>query len=435
MVPRRYLFASMFIAAMLILLAFVQAPKSIKDGGIFATKDSAMLCMDSFETVAEYRLQDGWAPRFQGTKDPDKDQAWPYVGGFGTPWEPASAYLADQGFAMNGPNKQSEVVIWKSMEWRHYRFNAPLVSARLDPIKSKLLLITLMVANNKFETRLIRLSDGQLLWSIESGPWSRFSWDGQAVIFGLYPIKNKAKLQLVTIQTTAIDLKEALNNLYNQSISFLSKNDSLKREQLIGNKNTLGVHVSIPWRSGARIWFPYKNKLWVSVGNVWSFWTLNENKWCCDATGLGELYAQPPIKMGLIAHDRKLNSIARKTSSLNQVNWKAVPTDLKKWPTYDPAWTWWSDDFASTAWGLQWGKISNLLEEHQREALVKENRSEWITVSRLRASVRGWLPIGPEVALREPYGAAWVWVGNKVLLKKLIPSSRLTSIHKAIRVN
>ena len=361
MIPRRYLFASMFIAAMLILLAFVQAPKPIRDGGIFAIKDSATLCMDSFETIAEYRLQDGWAPRFQGAKDPDKDQAWSYVGGFGAPWEPASAYLADQGFAMNGPNKQSEVVIWKSMEWRHYRFNTPLVSARLDPIKSKLLLITLMVANNKFETRLIRLSDGQLLWSIESGPWSCFSWDGQAVIFGFHSIKNKAKLRLVTIQTTATDFKETLNNLYKQSISLLSKNNSLKREQLINNKNILGAHLVIPWQSGARMWFPYKNKLWVSVGNIWSFWSLNEDKWHCDATGFGELYAQPPIKMGLIAYDRKLNSIARKIGPLNQVNWEAIPTGFKKWPTYDSAWAWWSDDFASTAWGLQWGKTSNLL--------------------------------------------------------------------------
>jgi len=124
------------------------------------------LSMESFETLAEYRLQDGWTPRFQGAQDPDQDEAWPFGGGFGTPWEPASAYLADQGLALNGPKGHSEVALWRGLEWRHYRFDAPLASARLDPVKHNRLLVTLMRAPGRFETRLLEIPEGRVLWAV-----------------------------------------------------------------------------------------------------------------------------------------------------------------------------------------------------------------------------------------------------------------------------
>ena len=86
MIPKRYLFASMFIAAMLVLLAFVQAPRSTREGGAMVADTTLELTMESFETLAEYRLLDGWTPRFQGALDPDQDKPWPPGGGFGTPW-------------------------------------------------------------------------------------------------------------------------------------------------------------------------------------------------------------------------------------------------------------------------------------------------------------------------------------------------------------
>ena len=106
------------------------------------------------------------------------------------------------------------------------------------------------------------------------------------------------------------------------------------------------------------------------------------------------------------------------------------PRTPRAWPPYDPAWTWWSPDQAATAWDARWGKPSPLPKERQREALLRANRPDWITASGLRASVRGWLPSGPEVALREASAVAWVWVGDRALLERLQPTGRLTAVAK-----
>ena len=39
-------------------------------------------------------------------------------------------------------------------------------------------------------------------------------------------------------------------------------------------------------------------------------------------------------------------------------------------------------------------------------------RADWRAASSLRASVRGWLPDGPDIAMREASEVAWVWVGG-----------------------
>ena len=103
MIPQRYIIASLFIAAMLLLFAVVQAPRPVSEGGVGNAAAPAIMSLGGYESVAEYRLQEGWSPRFQSTKDPDQPDPWPFEGGFGTPWEPASPYLADQGLALNGP--------------------------------------------------------------------------------------------------------------------------------------------------------------------------------------------------------------------------------------------------------------------------------------------------------------------------------------------
>ena len=96
----------------------------------------------------------------------------------------------------------------------------------------------------------------------------------------------------------------------------------------------------------------------------------------------------------------------RRTSPLDQAQWEPVPADTPPWPPYDPAWTWFAPDLAVTAWDQRWGKDASLPKERQREALLQANRSEWLTATKLRASVRGWLQDGPEVALREARGSS-----------------------------
>ena len=49
-----------------------------------------------------------------------------------------------------------------------------------------------------------------------------------------------------------------------------------------------------------------------------------------------------------------------------------------------------------------------------------------------RKSVAGWLPAGPEVALREAQGRAWIWVGDRVLLVKLPELARSRRVRKIL---
>jgi hypothetical protein len=138
--------------------------------------------------------------------------------------------------------------------------------------------------------------------------------------------------------------------------------------------------------------------------------------------------------MGLSIPGKKDGPVIRKTGPLDQANWEPVPAGTEPWPPYDPAWAWWSPDMAATAWDARWGKPSPLPREHQREALLRSKRPEWITASSLRASVRGWLPAGPEVALREASESAWVWVGDRAFLERLQPGSRLAAVRKGLKL-
>ena len=434
MIPKRYLFASMFIAAMLVLLALVQGPRSTREGGMVADDASVELSLEGFETLAEYHLQDGWAPRFQGALDPDQEQPWPTGGGFGTPWEPASAYLGDQGLALNGPLGHSEVVIWRTLEWRRYRFDGPIASARLDPAKGNRLLVTLMLSPRRFETRLLEIPEGRSLWSVDSGPWSRFSWDGRAVLLGLRPPGPENGLLLTTLPVDGDVPPPTLAPWDEKGLPPPPRNWAVRQDHLWDDgKDLPGARLLVPWQAGAKFWFPRRDRLWVAAGTSWTLWGLSGNVWRRMAAGPGVLTAQPPLRMALTGGERK-EPAARKTGPLDQARWEPLPPGTPPWPPYDPAWAWWSGDLAATAWDQRWGKPAGLSRERQREALVRANRPEWITATKLRASVRGWLPDGPEVALREASGVAWVWVGDRAILERLQPAGRLASVRKSLKL-
>ena len=171
---------------MLVLLAVVQAPRSKNQGGVGKGDVPSALSLESFETLAEYRLADGWAPRFQGAQDPDQGKPWPSAGGFEAPWEPASPFLGDQGFAMNGPHGTG----------RDPHLAGPGVAAL--PLRGAHLLGAPGSRQGQSpagdpcagcgsfrDAGCWRCPRGRVLWASDSGPWSRFSWDGKAVLFGL----------------------------------------------------------------------------------------------------------------------------------------------------------------------------------------------------------------------------------------------------------
>lgn len=423
MLPRRYLIATLFMAAMLMLLAVVQAQRPAKDGGAQIEASSTALALDSFELLADLRLEEGWSPRFQGARDPDQEEPWPFSGGFGLPWEPPTPYLGDQGLALNGPRGRSEVALWRGLEWRHYRFDAPLTSARLEPGRASRLLVTLQRGPDRFETQLLEIPEGRVLWATESGPWSRFSWDGKAVLIGLKaPVPDGAWL-LSTLPLEAFSGKPSLAAWDEAGLPAAPRGWPLKPEQLWDDGQDLPGHrLLVPWSTGTRMWFPRQDRLWIAGPKHWTLWAFEEGLWKRLGAGPERVEVQPPLWAGKIPEQEEG---LRERSPLERLAWSSVAEGMPAWPDLDPAWSWVDENGAVTAWDLRWGAaVKGLPLERQRASLVRVHRAEWLSAMKLRASVKGWLPEGPEVALRELQEAAWVWVGPRVLLVRLQPSLR-----------
>ncbi len=432
-IPQRYIIASLFIAAMLLLFAVVQAPRPVSAGGVAAVESPAIMSLGGFESLAEFRLVDGWAPRFQGTRDPDQAEAWPYEGGFGTPWEPASPYLGDLGLALNGPGGRSEVVLWRGLEWRHYRFDAPLCSARLDPLKANRLLVTLQMGASRFETRLLEVPEGRVLWSSQSGPWSRFSWDGRSALIGFFEpaeARGESRLLLSALPCDGEPGNATLAAWDEPGLPAAPKGLATKVEALSEDGQDLpGSRVELPWHVGDRLWMPQGDRLWHGGVQGWTAWALEGGRWRRQAAGAGLLNAHPPRRMALVAPAPQ-EGMLRWTSPLAKAEWTEVVADALPWPAWDAAWAW-RENGAFDAWDQRWNE-SALPPERQRQTLSESYRSEWRSALGLRASVKGWLPRGPEVALREPLGTAWIWVGDRFLLVRLVEVERVRILRKLL---
>jgi hypothetical protein len=432
-IPQRYIIASLFIAAMLLLFAVVQAPRPVSAGGVTAVETPVVMNLGGFEALAEFRLVDGWSPRFQGTQDPDQPDAWPFEGGFGTPWEPASPYLADQGLALNGPGGRSEVVLWRGLEWRHYRFDAPLCSARLDPARGNRLLVTLQMGVTRFETRLLEIPEGRVLWSAQSGPWSRFSWDGRAALIGFFePVESRGEGRLLLSSLPCDgELGEPSLAAWDEPGMAGPPRGLATRLDLLSEdgRDLPGARVELPWHAGDRFWLTLGNRLWHGGAQGWTAWVLEGGRWRRQVTGTGVLNAHPPSRMGLVEPAPEEGMI-RLTSPIAKVDWTEVAAAELPWPAWDAAWVW-RDNGAFDAWDQRWND-SALPPERQRQTLLDSYRSDWRSALGLRASVKGWLPRGPEVALREPTGTAWIWVGDRVLLVRLVEVERVRILRKLL---
>ncbi|HET8715709.1 MAG TPA: hypothetical protein VFM16_07785 [Holophagaceae bacterium] len=432
-IPTKYLIATLFIAGMLLLVAIVQGLRPASGGGIVADAPAAVLGLDSFPAEASFRLEDGWAPRFEGAQDPDQSEPWPFPGGFGAPWEPASPYLLDQGFVANGPQGRSEVVLWRGLEWRTYRFDSPLVSARMDPARPDRLLVTLAAGPGRYETELLEIPEGRVLWSVMAGPWSRFSWGGRAVLVGFFEGGDR-HLLLSAIPADGESQEPTLAAWDEKGLPPAPKGLPEKAEQLSDDGRDLaGAKLALPWQEGDRLWMPRADRLWVAARGGWTSWRLVDRRWRREAAGPGLLTAQPPLRMGLTAPvAAPAEGMVRSWSPVDEVAWTPAPVDEPAWPAYDPAWAW-GQGSALTAWGLQWRPFPEpLAPERQRVALAAAFKPDWLSAKALRRSVAGWLPSGPEVALREAQGRAWVWVGDQVRLVKLPELARSRRVRKIL---
>lgn len=433
MIPTKYLIATLFIAGMLLLVAIVQGLRPASGGGIVADAPAVVLGLDSFPVEASSRLEDGWSPRFEGAQDPDQSEPWPYAGGFGAPWEPASPYLLDQGFAVNGPQGRSEVRLWRGLEWRVYRFDSPLVSARMPMRRADRLLVTLAEGKGRFETELLAIPEGRVLWSVQAGPWSRFSWDGRAALVGFFEGADR-HLLLSGLPLDGEPQESTLAPWDEKSLPAPPKGLPVKADQLSDDGRDLaGAKLALPWQEGDRLWMPRADWLWASHQGAWSAWRLVDRTWRRESGGPGVLSAQPPSRMGLTAPSPG-EGMARSTGPADRVSWTPVAASEPAWPAFDAAWVW-GEDSAFTAWDLRWRPFPEPLpEERQRAALQAAFKPDWLSAKAIRKSVAGWLPEGPEVALREAEGTAWVWVGDRVQLVKLPGLERNRRVRKILNL-
>ncbi|HET8900995.1 MAG TPA: hypothetical protein VFM84_03565, partial [Holophagaceae bacterium] len=328
MIPTKYLIATLFIAGMLLLVAIVQGLRPASGGGIVADAPAAVLGLDSFPVEASTRLEDGWSPRFKGAQDPDQSEPWPFEGGFGAPWEPASPYLLDQGFAVNGPQGRSEVRLWRGLEWRSYRFDSPLVSARMDARRSDRLLVTLATGPGRFETELLAIPEGRVLWSVMAGPWSRFAWDGRAVLVGFLEGADH-HLLLSGLPMDGDPPEASLAAWDEKGLPPPARGLPVKVEQLSDDGRDLpGAKLAVPWQEGDRLWMTQGDRLWISGRNGWSAWKLEDRRWRREAAGAGVLDAQPPARMGLTAPQLPpAEGMARSLGPTDQVKWTPVSAD------------------------------------------------------------------------------------------------------------
>ncbi|HTL98193.1 MAG TPA: hypothetical protein VL181_05255 [Holophagaceae bacterium] len=431
MLPTKYLIATLFIAGMLLLVAVVQGLRPASGGGIVADAPAAVLSLESFPVEASTRLEDGWSPRFEGAQDPDQSEPWPFAGGFGAPWEPASPYLLDQGFAVNGPQGRSEVRLWRGLEWRTYRFASPLVSARMDARRPDRLLVTLAAGPDRFETELLAIPEGRVLWSVMAGPWSRFSWDGRAALVGFFEGADR-HLLLSGLPLDGDPQEPTLAAWDEKGLPAPPRGLPLKADQLSDDgRDLVGAKVAVPWHEGDRLWMPEGDRLWITGHGAWTTWKLDDGSWRREASGAGALEAQPPARMGLTA-PQPGEGMARSVSPVGEVAWTPVPQDEPAWPACDPAWVW-GENSALTPWDLRWRPFAEALPpERQRAALAAAFKPDWLSAKALRKSVAGWLPEGPEIALREAQGRAWVWVGDRVLMVRLPELERNRRVRKIL---
>jgi hypothetical protein len=191
-----------------------------------------------------------------------------------------------------------------------------------------------------------------------------------------------------------------------------------------------GARVELPWHAGDRFWLTLGNRLWHGGAQGWTAWVLEGGRWRRQVTGTGVLNAHPPSRMGLVEPAPEEGMI-RLTSPVAKVDWTEVAAAELPWPAWDAAWVW-RDNGAFDAWDQRWND-SALPPERQRQTLLDSYRSDWRSALGLRASVKGWLPRGPEVALREPTGTAWIWVGDRVLLVRLVEVERVRILRKLLR--
>ncbi|MEZ0120212.1 MAG: hypothetical protein SGVNAXEH_000337 [Holophagaceae bacterium] len=422
--------ASLFIGGLLLLLSLAQGLFRKSDDLVFGRDTTpALLDIDNFSVEASLHLEPGWKPLFHKPQEPESEPLGSW--GFGFPWESAAPFSSPHGFPLNGPGGRSKIYLWRNLEWRAYSYEAPIVSFRLNPSNNKQALVTFQFGLKRYETQLIDYPENRIRWSIPSGPWSRFSWDGRSVLIGFFEKSNR-----LLVSTWSIDEEPSEKSLaaYREPdfqrvpADLATRPDSLSDD----GRDLPGNRIVLIWSKSHQMWFPRSDQLWVSDGSFWTLWHLNEQGWKRTQGGAGQLIPQFPD------HFRLVTPLKNDTLGMVNVDEKA-PLSIQKWdPSRDPLpqdsdrWFWKSTGAISYE-GERWGSARAIPRTRWAEELREKYKAETQRVLQRRPELRSDLLQGPRLQLLEAHGKAWVWVGDEIYLLNLLDTSTTRAVRSWFR--
>jgi len=87
-----------------------------------------------------------------------------------------------------------------------------------------------------------------------------------------------------------------------------------------------GARLAVPSSGSFRLWFPRRDRLWVSDAGTWTLWGLEGDTWHRLAAGQGVLACHPPLAMGLVTLGENDQPV-RQTSALDRADWQSVPAE------------------------------------------------------------------------------------------------------------
>ena len=415
--------ASLFIGALLLLYSLAQGLFQRSDEVVMdSTSGSVWQQIENFTIEARLRLEPGWRPISPDGLEPESYPLGSLF--FGLPWEPISPFSSPHGFAMNGPYGRSKVYLWRNLEWRVYPYEAPIVSFRLNPENNKQALITFQFAAHRYETQLIDYPENRTRWSIASGPWSRFSWDGRSVLIGFF--EKRQRLLISTFSVNDEFSKSTLARYQEVGFQKMPEDIATEPEALSEDGQDLpGNRALLIWSKSHQLWFPHYDQLWVSDGSFWTLWHLDSSGWKRSQGGAGQLIPHFPLgfrienpqtntRLGFVhIDDQAPLSLRTLDRSLDE-----LPRDADRW--------FWSSTGGISYEGHRWGSALSIAPTRWQDELKKAFASETRQALVLRPELQVNLREGPQVQLFEAHGKAWVWTGDQIYLLNLLetPTTR-----------
>jgi len=422
--------ASLFIGGLLLLLSFAQGLFRENDEGIFKlTSESVMTQIDNFSVETSLYVEPGWKPILSNHYEPEMNPLGSRD--FGLPWEPASVFSSPYGFPLNGPGGRSKVYLWKNLEWRTYSYEVPIVSFRFNPRNNKQALVTFQFGSKRYETQLIDYPENRIRWSIPSGPWSRFSWDGRSVLIGFFEKSNR-----LLVSTVSVDEDPRVRSLaaYEEPDFQKVPDDLVTRPERLSDdgRDLPGDRVTLIWSKFHQMWLPRSDQLWVCDGSFWTLWHLSSKGWKRTQGGAGLLTPQFPDYFRLVT------PLKNDTLGMVNVDDKAPlsirPVDPSEdpLPKYYDRWFWKSTGAISYD-GERWGSARAIPRTRWAEELRKKYTGETQRVLQRRPELRSDLLQGPRLQLLEAHGKAWVWVGDEIYLLNLLDTSTTRAVRSWFR--